>query len=85
MKEMSSPTCDFAVIVAGYPKEMKHFLNSNPGLNSRFKMYYEFPDYLPQELSEIADYVAGDLKVRFTPKSKVMLDEIILEAFRKKG
>lgn len=84
VKEMSSPSCDFAVIVAGYPKEMKHFLNSNPGLNSRFKMYYEFPDYLPQELSEIGDYVADELKVRFTPKAKILLDEIILDAFRKK-
>jgi len=84
VKEMSNPNCDFAVIVAGYPKEMKHFLNSNPGLNSRFKMYYDFPDYLPQELSEIADFVAMELKVKFTVKSKMLLDEIILDAFRKK-
>jgi len=84
VKEMSSPNCDFAVIVAGYPKEMKHFLNSNPGLSSRFKMYYDFPDYLPQELSEIADFVANEMKVRFTPRAKFMLDEIILDAFRKK-
>ena len=84
VKEMSSPSCDFAVIVAGYPKEMKHFLQSNPGLNSRFKMYYEFPDYLPQELSEIADYVATEMNVRFSPKAKLLLDEIILDAYRKK-
>lgn len=84
VKEMSSPFCDFAVIVAGYPKEMKHFLQSNPGLSSRFKMYYNFTDYLPQELSQIADYIATELKVRFTNKAKSLLDEIILEAFRKK-
>jgi hypothetical protein len=47
-------------------------------------MYYEFPDYLPQELSEIADYVATEMNVRFSPKAKLLLDEIILDAYRKK-
>ena len=84
VKEMSAPDCNFAVIVAGYPKEMKHFLNSNPGLKSRFKITYEFPDYMPQELSEIAEFVAVQLKVNFVPKAKLILDEIIMDAFRKK-
>lgn len=84
VKEMSSPTCDFAVIVAGYPTEMKHFLNSNPGLKSRFKIFYEFPDYMPQELSAIADFVADQLNVNFLPQAKKALDDIIINAFRNK-
>lgn len=84
IKEMSDPDCNFAVIVAGYPKEMKHFLNSNPGLKSRFKLFYEFPDYMPQELSAIAEYVSRQLRVNFIPKAKMILDEIIMDAYRKK-
>jgi AAA+ superfamily predicted ATPase len=56
VKEMSNGPGDLAVVVAGYPKEMRQFLDSNPGLKSRFKLYFEFQDYLPQELSAIADY-----------------------------
>ncbi len=82
VKEMSNGQGDLVVIVAGYPREMKHFLDSNPGLKSRFKLYYEFPDYLPQELSQIADY-ASELKgVTLTPEARIEIDEIIIDAFR---
>ncbi|NET36731.1 MAG: AAA family ATPase [Cyanothece sp. SIO1E1] len=82
VKEMSNGPGDLAVIVAGYPKEMKNFLNSNPGLKSRFKLYFEFDDYLPQELSEIADYACTEKEVVLTPESKARLDEYILNAYR---
>ncbi len=82
MKEMSNGKGDMAVIVAGYPKEMKHFLDSNPGLKSRFKLYFEFSDYLPQELSQIAGYACEEKAVVLTNDSKEMVDEIILDAFR---
>lgn len=82
VKEMSNGPGDLAVIVAGYPKEMKNFLNSNPGLKSRFKLYFEFDDYLPQELSEIADYACTEKEVMLTPESKARLDEYILNAYR---
>jgi len=54
LKEMSDGPGNLAVFVAGYPKEMKVFISSNPGLKSRFSNYYHFPDYLPEELMEIA-------------------------------
>ena len=82
VKEMSNGPGDLAVIVAGYPKEMKNFLDSNPGLKSRFKLYFEFDDYLPQELSEIADYACQEKGVVLTPESKARLDEYILNAYR---
>jgi len=82
VKEMSNGPGDLAVIVAGYPKEMKNFLDSNPGLKSRFKLYFEFDDYLPQELSEIADYACQEKGVVLTSESKARLDEYILNAYR---
>ncbi len=44
---------DIVVILAGYKKEMKEFLKSNSGLQSRFPLEIEFPDYQPKELFEI--------------------------------
>lgn len=82
VKEMSNGPGDMAVIVAGYPKEMKHFIDSNPGLKSRFKIYFEFADYLPQVLSQIADYAAHEKGVILHEKAKEKIDEIITESYR---
>lgn len=82
VKEMSNGKGDLAVIVAGYPKEMEHFLDSNPGLKSRFKLKFEFSDYLPQELSQIADFACEFKKVSPTLEAKKKLDDIILNAYR---
>ncbi len=85
VKEMSSKEGDLAIIVAGYPKEMDHFIKSNPGLKSRFKHFFEFPDYLPQELILIADHAAKEQGVYFTKASKEKLNELIIDAFRNRG
>jgi SpoVK/Ycf46/Vps4 family AAA+-type ATPase len=84
VKELSNGPGDLAVIVAGYPKEMKTFLDSNPGLRSRFKLTFEFSDYLPQELSRIGDYAATDKEVTLEPEAKALTDEIITEAYRQR-
>ena len=82
VKEMSNGQGDMAVIVAGYPKEMKFFLDSNPGLKSRFKIHYHFADYLPQDLSEIALYACREKEVVLSPEAKKLIDEMIVEAYR---
>lgn len=84
VKEMSNGKGDLAVIVAGYPKEMKHFIQSNPGLRSRFKHFFEFPDYLPQDLIKIAELSAVSREIRFTPASFDILKEIITAAYRER-
>ena len=53
LKAMEDHRDDFIVIVAGYTKQMKDFIDSNPGLKSRFNKFIEFPDYTADELVQI--------------------------------
>lgn len=55
LKAMEDNREDFVVIVAGYTQPMKKFIESNPGLKSRFNKYIEFPDYSIDELEQIFD------------------------------
>ncbi|NJM24756.1 MAG: AAA family ATPase [Bacteroidia bacterium] len=54
LKRMEDFRGKFGVIVAGYTDNMHGFISSNPGLKSRFDMYFEFPDYSPDEMYTIA-------------------------------
>ncbi|MCS6991096.1 MAG: AAA family ATPase [Chitinophagales bacterium] len=82
LREMSDGPGDLAIIVAGYPEEMDVFLNSNPGLKSRFGRHFKFPDYLPQELLQIAEYAAAERQLSFTPAALDYLRDKIVEAYR---
>lgn len=53
LKKMEDHRKELVVIVAGYPDEMKTFINSNPGLQSRFNRYFTFDHYKPTELVAI--------------------------------
>ena len=53
LKRMEDDRKRLVVILAGYTNEMKAFINSNPGLQSRFSRYIEFPDYNADELYQI--------------------------------
>ncbi len=53
LKAMEDQRGDLVVIVAGYTNEMDTFLNSNPGLKSRFNKFIHFADYTPEELLDI--------------------------------
>ncbi|MFF4596575.1 AAA family ATPase [Amycolatopsis sp. NPDC001319] len=51
--QMENHRDDLIVFAAGYPKEMDAFLETNPGLRSRFATRIEFPDYTADELAGI--------------------------------
>lgn len=53
LKRMEDNRDRLVVILAGYTDEMKIFINSNSGLQSRFNRYFEFPDYSAEELFQI--------------------------------
>lgn len=82
--EMSDGKGDIAIMVAGYPKEMESFINSNPGLKSRFRNYFHFEDYTPDELSAIAEFAADKKGVSISRDAKVQLNKVLMEAFRKR-
>jgi SpoVK/Ycf46/Vps4 family AAA+-type ATPase len=54
IKQMDDRRGEFAVIVAGYPRPMEQFLESNPGMQSRFDQTFLFHDFSEEELNIIA-------------------------------
>jgi len=82
VKELSAEKVEFALVVAGYPQEMETFLRSNPGLKSRLTMRFEFPDFTPDELMEIANKGAEDISVKLEPEAQEYLNKKLTEAYR---
>ena len=54
MTEMENHRDDVIVIFAGYPTQMKHFLDRNPGLSSRVAFHVNFEDYTVDEKAFIS-------------------------------
>ncbi|MFI9383380.1 right-handed parallel beta-helix repeat-containing protein [Kutzneria sp. NPDC052558] len=66
---------DVVVIAAGYTEEMRTFLDSNPGLRSRFSRTLEFRSYEPAELTEIIGLQASKYAYRLAPEVGPLLTE----------
>ena len=67
VKRMEDHRDNLVVIAAGYPKLMEYFLESNPGLRSRFAREITFPDYSAPELVAIANKMVTDAHYRLAP------------------
>ena len=77
LKAMEDHRDDFVVIVAGYTGPMEKFINSNPGLKSRFNKYIEFPDYTLDELDGIFDLNCKKYEYQIDEDARRQIREMI--------
>ena len=77
LKAMEDMRDDLIVIVAGYTELMEQFVNSNPGLKSRFNRFMEFPDYTVDEM-------LGIFNMRCEKSGYTLADDEAKEALRQR-
>jgi stage V sporulation protein K len=85
LKRMEDYRHRLIVIVAGYPRPMARFLESNPGLRSRFSREIVFPDYTTDELLAITRRFARENGYRLTGEAEAALRRIFDSAERGEG
>jgi SpoVK/Ycf46/Vps4 family AAA+-type ATPase len=79
LKAMEDNREDFIVIVAGYPDLMANFINSNPGLKSRFNKYFYFDDYSCDELEQIFNLMCQKYDYKLETSAEKAVREHIRE------
>lgn len=84
LKAMEDKRDDFVVIVAGYSDPMNDFLESNPGLRSRFNKLIHFPDYTAEELLEIFNSYCQTNEMRISSDASLILKHYLQEICDKK-
>lgn len=68
---------DWMLILAGYPKEMKTMLESNPGIESRVSEIFEFEDLNVDELLQVAELYCDDNKYELSEDARERLKAVI--------
>jgi Holliday junction resolvasome RuvABC ATP-dependent DNA helicase subunit len=85
VKEMEDHRDELVVIVAGYPAPMQRFIDSNPGLESRFRLTLFFDDYRDDELVEIFVRIATGADFTPTEGALAALRELLQATPRDEG
>ncbi|WP_373889926.1 AAA family ATPase [Neobacillus cucumis] len=84
--EMTKQNENLVIILAGYSNEMNQLLESNPGLRSRFKKFFQFPDYTNEELLDIMSNYAEKYQYVLTENAKnLLLQTMEDESFKGNG
>jgi SpoVK/Ycf46/Vps4 family AAA+-type ATPase len=76
LKDMEDNRNRLAVIVAGYTKPMRDFIDTNPGLQSRFTRYIQFEDYGAEDLAQIYLGLCTESSYRITLEAQVSLGQL---------
>ena len=84
LKRMEDDRDKLVVIIAGYPKEMQRFIDSNPGLQSRFTRYIDFPNYSAGELTDIFKMYVRKNQYTLTAESEQYLTQKLDSVVRHK-
>jgi len=84
LKRMEDDRARLVVILAGYPDDMKRFLDSNPGLTSRFSRVINFPDYTADELAELFRFYARRNHYELSPDVEKYLNNAIANSTKKR-
>jgi len=84
LKRMEDDRGKFIVIAAGYTNEMKAFIESNPGMQSRFTKSFTFEDYTPDELMEITDRILGGKEMKLEDEARSQLARYYNDIYRKR-
>jgi SpoVK/Ycf46/Vps4 family AAA+-type ATPase len=77
LKRMEDDRGRLVVIVAGYEDEMRHFLASNPGLDSRFGRRISFPNYSNEELVSIVSGFCRSSDFDVAPSARPKIAAVI--------
>lgn len=85
LQRMENDRDKFVVILAGYEKEMKQLINSNPGLKSRFARTIHFNDYTVKELEKIFDSIMHEYQLTFGRGARKKLCEVLTEKQKDKS
>lgn len=81
IKRMEDDRENLIVILAGYTGEMKNFIETNPGFESRINRYINFPDYKPADLVEIFKRQCTKADYNLTDEAIVKVEEVFNVAY----
>ena len=81
LKRLEDDRGKFICIVAGYTDQMHDFIDTNPGLKSRFTQTIHFDDYTPDELTEIFLHLASGKNFTVDEETKAAIHRMFEQLY----